>query len=72
MPFAREVSDADAASVVRRELGWAESPMPSAADLVGARHWRAVYLGLSWRATLAMQSAWGRVGVRHWQCNPWR
>lgn len=59
MPFAREVPDADAASVVRRELGWAESPMPSAADLVGARHWHAVYLGLSWRAALAMQSAWG-------------
>ena len=56
MPFAREASDAGAASVVRRELGWAESPMPSAVDLVGARHWRAVYLGLSWRATLAMQS----------------
>ena len=56
MPFAREASDAGAASVVRWELGWVESSMPSAADLVGARHWRAVYLGLSWRAASAMQS----------------
>ena len=55
MPFAREASDAGAASVVRRELGWAESPMPSAADLVG--------LGIDDAV------CWGWVGVRQWRCS---